>query len=124
MKIHELRHTAASIAVASGANVNAVQRMLGHASAQMTLDVYAGLFDADLDVLADNLDLAFREASADSVLTGSMESEPPDLQVVAEKSNVIRHFTRSRLWESNPRPTHYEIRSGFAPGCLKVRRRA
>ena len=44
-----LRHTAASLAVAAGANVNAVQRMLGHASAVMTLDVYADLFDDDLD---------------------------------------------------------------------------
>ena len=39
---HDLRHTAASLAIASGANVKAVQRMLGHASAAMTLDVYAG----------------------------------------------------------------------------------
>ena len=37
---HELRHTAASLAVAAGANVKAVQQMLGHASAAMTLDVY------------------------------------------------------------------------------------
>ena len=32
-----------------GANVKAVQRMLGHAKASMTLDVYADLFDEDLD---------------------------------------------------------------------------
>ena len=38
---HEMRHTAASLAVSAGANVKAVQRMLGHASAAMTLDVYA-----------------------------------------------------------------------------------
>lgn len=55
---HELRHTAASLAVSSGANVKAVQRMLGHASAAMTLDVYSGLFDEDLDGLADRLDAA------------------------------------------------------------------
>jgi integrase len=41
---HDLRHTAASLAVGAGANVKAVQQMLGHASAAMTLDVYAGLF--------------------------------------------------------------------------------
>lgn len=57
---HELRHTAASLAVQSGANVKAVQRMLGHASAAMTLDVYADLFDDDLDVLAQRLDSAAR----------------------------------------------------------------
>jgi integrase len=53
---HELRHTAASLAVSAGANVKAVQRMLGHASAAMTLDVYAGLFDDDLDGVADRMD--------------------------------------------------------------------
>ena len=53
---HELRHTCASLAVSAGANVKAVQRMLGHASAAMTLDVYADLFDADLDAVAVQLD--------------------------------------------------------------------
>jgi integrase len=53
---HELRHTAASLAVSAGANVKAVQKMLGHASAAMTLDVYSGLFDADLDGVADRMD--------------------------------------------------------------------
>ena len=52
MSPHDLRHTAASLAVSAGANVKAVQRMLGHASAAMTLDVYADLFDDDLDGVA------------------------------------------------------------------------
>ena len=55
---HDLRHTAASLAVASGATVKSVQRMLGHASAAMTLDVYSGLFDDDLTALADRMDAA------------------------------------------------------------------
>jgi integrase len=55
---HELRHTAASLAVSAGANVKAVQRMLGHASAAMTLDVYSGLFDDDLDGVAERLNIA------------------------------------------------------------------
>ena len=53
---HELRHTAASLAVSVGANVKAVQKMLGHASPAMTLDVYTGLFDDDLDGVADRMD--------------------------------------------------------------------
>ncbi len=56
MTPHGLRHTAASLAVSAGANVKAVQRMLGHASAAMTLDVYADLFEDDLDVVAGRLD--------------------------------------------------------------------
>jgi len=59
---HELRHTAASLAVSAGANVKAVQRMLGHASAAMTLDVYSDLFDDDLDAVAERLDAVARKA--------------------------------------------------------------
>jgi len=44
--------------VSAGANVKAVQRMLGHESAVMTLDVYAGLFDDDLDALAARMDVS------------------------------------------------------------------
>lgn len=51
LTIHDLRHSAASLAVSAGANVKAVQRMLGHKSAAMTLDVYADLFDDDLDAV-------------------------------------------------------------------------
>lgn len=46
---HDLRHTAVSLAISAGANVKAIQRMVGHASAAMTLDEYAELFDDDLD---------------------------------------------------------------------------
>jgi integrase len=60
---HDLRHTAASFAVSAGANVKAVQRMLGHSSAAMTLDVYAELFDGDLDSVSDALDHAVTAAS-------------------------------------------------------------
>jgi integrase len=67
---HDLRHTAASLAVSAGANVKAVQRMLGHAKASMTLDVYADLFDDDLDGVADRLDSAIK-STADSLRTES-----------------------------------------------------
>ncbi len=53
----------------AGANVKAVQRMLGHASAAMTLDVYAGLFNDDLDAVADRLDAAAAAARADYLRT-------------------------------------------------------
>ena len=49
---HSLRHTAATLAVSSGANPKVIQRMLGHASAAMTLDVYADVFESDLDEVA------------------------------------------------------------------------
>ncbi len=69
---HELRHTAASLAIASGASVKVIQRMLGHASAAMTLDVYSHLFADDLDTVADRLNVlgeAAASARADQVRT-------------------------------------------------------
>jgi integrase len=60
---HELRHTAASLAVSAGANVKVVQQILGHASAAMTLDRYADLFDDDLDAVAERLDVVAQQAS-------------------------------------------------------------
>jgi integrase len=54
---HDLRHTAASLAISANANVKAVQRMLGHASAAMTLDTYADLFEDDLADVAAALDV-------------------------------------------------------------------
>lgn len=54
--LHDLRHTAASLMVQSGTNVKVVQRQLGHASAAVTLDTYASLFDEDLDALRARMD--------------------------------------------------------------------
>lgn len=67
---HDLRHSAASFAVSAGANVKAVQKMLGHSSAAMTLDVYADLFDGDLDAVSDALDHAVSLASVGKMWAG------------------------------------------------------
>jgi integrase len=53
---HDLRHTCASLAISAGVRVLALQRMLAHTSAKITLDTYADLFDADLEAVAVTLD--------------------------------------------------------------------
>ncbi|WP_078281701.1 tyrosine-type recombinase/integrase [Mycobacteroides franklinii] len=55
---HDLRHTAASLAISDGANVKAIQTMLGHKSAALTLDTYADLFPDDLESVAAAFDRA------------------------------------------------------------------
>ncbi|MCU1655613.1 MAG: xerD [Pseudonocardiales bacterium] len=60
---HGLRHTAASLAIAAGADVKVVQQMLGHKSATMTLDLYGHLFENRLDEVADRLDSAARAST-------------------------------------------------------------
>jgi len=61
---HDLRHTAASLAISAGPNVKAVQMMLGHKSAALTSDTYADLFPDDLAAVGIALNQA---ASASSV---------------------------------------------------------
>ncbi|MDR1426732.1 MAG: site-specific integrase [Bifidobacteriaceae bacterium] len=61
---HKMRHTAASAAIAAGADVKVVQQMLGHASAAMTLDVYGHLWPSRLGEVADAMEEARRNALA------------------------------------------------------------
>jgi integrase len=55
---HELRHTCASLAFRSaGASIKAVQALLGHKTATMTLDRYGSLYESDLDAVPVRLDV-------------------------------------------------------------------
>ena len=44
-KFHELRHTAASLAIAESASLFHVSRMLGHSSISITADTYGHMTD-------------------------------------------------------------------------------
>ncbi|WP_306364389.1 site-specific integrase [Nocardia sp. CC227C] len=75
---HDLRHTAASLAISAGANPKAVQTMLGHKSAAMTLDTYADLFPDDLESVAEALDTRRASAiaaAADELRTGTDDQD-------------------------------------------------
>jgi integrase len=61
---HDLRHTCASLAISAGANVKVVQRLLGHATAAMTLDTYGHLMSDDLAGVANALGKAIKAAEA------------------------------------------------------------
>lgn len=77
----DLRHTAASLAISAGANVKAVQSMLGHASAVLTLDTYADLFPDDLERVSAALDGARTsslKSAADQLRTGTKEDPDPN----------------------------------------------
>ena len=54
-RVHDLRHTAASVWLATGADSKVVQRILGHASAAMTMDLYGRLVDQNLWDAADKV---------------------------------------------------------------------
>jgi integrase len=71
MHPHELRHVAASLAIASGAPILVVQQLLGHQSAVLTLGVYGHLYGDQLDALSDALDSAARAVEPQATATVS-----------------------------------------------------
>ena len=64
---------AASLMIASGANVITVQSQLGHKTATMTLDQYGHLFPDDLDDVANKMD---------NVVSKCAQNVPTRLRVV------------------------------------------
>ena len=62
LRIHDLRHTAASLLIAEGAGPKQVQEHLGHSTIAITLDRYTHLFPSDTEALALRMD-AMREAA-------------------------------------------------------------
>jgi integrase len=60
LRVHDLRHTCASLWLAAGADPKVVQRILGHASAAMTMDLYGHLIDDHLWASAARVELTLR----------------------------------------------------------------
>jgi site-specific recombinase XerD len=60
------------LAIVSGASVEHVQRMLGHKDAVVTLNLYAALFEDDLDAVSDRLDAAWVQTSCGLRRPGSL----------------------------------------------------
>jgi integrase len=68
VRLHDLRHTCASLAISAGCNIKVVQKLLGHKTAVLTLDRYGHLFPDDLDAVAAAFDSA-AVATADGLRT-------------------------------------------------------
>ena len=66
VRIHDLRHTCATLLIAEGAHAKAIQRHLGHSSIQITFDTYGHLLPDEQDRVADALDQTFRKAKRSS----------------------------------------------------------
>jgi integrase len=74
VRIHDLRHTCASLLIRQGVHPKAIQHHLGHSSIQITMDRYGHLLPDQFDDLASRLDL---------VHTGATGTEPGPAAEVA-----------------------------------------
>jgi integrase len=66
LRVHDLRHTCASLLIATGANPKAVQAHLGHSSIQVTFDRYGHLFPSDQEALAARMDEVYLGSQTDT----------------------------------------------------------
>jgi integrase len=59
IRLHDLRHSAASLLLAQGVPVKMVSEILGHSGSRITLDVYGHIFDQTRQQAADQMDRLF-----------------------------------------------------------------
>jgi integrase len=67
LRVHDLRHTYASLSRRAGADLRLLQKAMGHASITVTAHTYADLFDDELDDIAtalDSLDDSFHDGGS------------------------------------------------------------
>ncbi len=62
-RIHDLRHTCASLLIRQGVHPKAIQHHLGHASIQITMDRYGHLLPDQFDDLASRLDMVHADVA-------------------------------------------------------------
>jgi len=95
IRFHDLRHTYGSLLIQGGASLAYVQRMMGHASIQTTVDTYVHLLPGgDID-FSDRLD------SLTSPRQNATPAQPQEIEAIPELAEVI-----SNEWlggrDSNP----------------------
>ena len=59
IRLHDLRHTAATLLIESGVNIKSVQAALGHSTIAVTMDIYAHVTPAMQASVADAMDRLF-----------------------------------------------------------------
>jgi len=75
-RIHDLRHTAASLMISAGYPPKMLQEIMGHASITTTLDLYGHLYPGDMDRYADRLDGAAAEDSEAKMRPDDGDDDP------------------------------------------------
>ena len=68
LRPHDLRHSAVSLWIASGANPKVVQTKVGHASIKVTYDVYGHLFPDFDDRTTRHLEALWDESKTDNIV--------------------------------------------------------
>ena len=94
LRMHDLRHTCASLLIALNAHPKVIQEWLGHKSITVTMDVYGHLLPSLSQELAEKLDRAFHEAIPDPVDDADVTVPRPIVHPDDLISRGLRHDHR------------------------------
>ncbi|MGW7422291.1 tyrosine-type recombinase/integrase [Streptomyces sp. NPDC054813] len=121
VRLHDLRHGAATLAHAAGADLKDIQEMLGHSSITLTADTYTSLLpEADLAIAEAAARLVPRARAASENTAPEGEAEPDDaehsgpesvpddadpLGAISEINSPSAHAPLTQTWRGvRPRP--------------------
>ncbi|MFJ8506888.1 tyrosine-type recombinase/integrase [Streptomyces avermitilis] len=117
VRLHDLRHGAATLAHAAGADLKDIQEMLGHSSITITADTYTSLLP--------EADLAIAEAAArlvPRVRAASEDTQPEaDTDPVRGRHRDGRRYSAGAPWAfavppSSPASIYTPLSQGMGPG--------
>jgi len=115
VRLHDLRHLAATLMIAAGVPLPLVSKTLRHAASGITADLYGHLTRESALAAADGLgavlDAAAAELANGYIASAATALRPRDLDLALTSSPSERETAGqgwSRLGESNPGPAHYE----------------
>jgi integrase len=92
LRVHDLRHTCASLLIAAGANPKAFQVHLGHSSISVTMDRHTHFFPSDIDAFIGRPNRGPTNGRGES--NSAEDDKPPYLR-------GLQHARR----DSNPQPS-------------------
>ena len=94
IRLHDLRHTSATILLSNGAPIEAVKQRLGHSNASVTLNVYGHALEEDDRKASDTLARVFDQAKRKRAY---MDRATVSAELTPEEAALIRQFRESRL---------------------------
>ena len=80
IRFHDLRHTFASLMIANGEDIVRVSRLMGHANASITLNVYSHMLPREHDPSGDRLAAWVFGNKMETTRRGEVEGEVPEVE--------------------------------------------
>jgi integrase len=83
-RVHDLRHTAASLMIQAGYPPKLLQEIMGHASITTTLDLYGHLYPGEMDRYADSLDSVAEASDPAKIRPDDLDHDPARIRQPAD----------------------------------------